>query len=70
MIPMEADLKLTAEQAKALVDERRAVLLDTRSPDDFARSDKRLPGSVRVTPEQVMSGGAWRPGMAVVAYCT
>jgi hypothetical protein len=67
---MDQDIKVTAEQAKALVDQGRAVLLDTRSPDDFARSDRRLPGSLRVTPEQVMSGGAWRPGLAVIAYCT
>jgi hypothetical protein len=68
---MENEVKLSAEQAKALVDDRRAVLLDTRSPEDFARSDKRLPGSVRLAPEQVMGrAGAWRPGMAVIAYCT
>jgi hypothetical protein len=64
------NIKLTAPQARALVDQGRALLLDTRSPDDFARADSRLPGSLRVTPEQVLSGGRWRPGMSVIAYCT
>jgi hypothetical protein len=67
---MDDEIKVTAAQAKAFADERRAVFLDTRSPDDFARADKRLPGSLRVAPEQVMAGGTWRPGMAVIAYCT
>jgi hypothetical protein len=70
-LPMDDDVKVTAEKAKALADRQQAVFLDTRSPEDFARSDKRLPGSVRLAPEQVMGrAGAWRPGMAVIAYCT
>ena len=68
---MEEDLKVAPEKAKALADQGRAVFLDTRSPEDFARGDRRLPGSLRMTPEQVMAlPGAVRPGMAVVAYCT
>ena len=68
---MDEDLKVAPEKAKALADEGRVVFLDTRSPEDFARGDRRLPGSLRVTPEQVMArSDAWRPGMAVIAYCT
>jgi hypothetical protein len=68
---VDEDLKVGPEKAKALADEGRVVFLDTRSPEDFARGDRRLPGSLRVTPEQVMArSGAWRPGMAVIAYCT
>jgi hypothetical protein len=68
---VDEDLRVAPEKAKALADQGRAVFLDTRSPEDFARGDRRLPGSLRMAPEQVMAGsGAWRPGMAVIAYCT
>ena len=67
---MEQDVKITAEQARALHERGRAVFLDTRSAEDWARGDKQLPGSLRVAPEQVTTRPTFRPGMSVVAYCT
>ena len=67
---MDADLKIAPDQARTLQERGRALFLDTRSPEDWARSDRQLPGSVRVTPEQVTTRAGWRPGMSVVAYCT
>jgi hypothetical protein len=64
------DLKVNADRAKALADQGRAVFLDTRSPEDWARGDRQLPGSLRVAPEQVPTRATWRPGMSVIAYCT
>ena len=69
--PVDEDLKVAPEKAKALADQGQAVFLDTRSPEDFARGDRRLPGSLRVAPEQVMARRArWRAADAVIAYCT
>jgi hypothetical protein len=67
---MDPDLKISPEAARALHAGGRAVFLDTRSAEDWARGDKQLPGSLRVAPEQVTTRPTWRPGMSVVAYCT
>jgi hypothetical protein len=67
---MDQDLKITPQEAHALLDRGRAVFLDTRSPEDWARGDRQLPGSLRVAPEQVTTRPSWRPGMSVIAYCT
>ena len=67
---MEQDLRITPQKAQALADRGRAVFLDTRSPEDWARGDRQLPGSLRVAPEQVTARPPWRPGMSVIAYCT
>ena len=68
--PAMDDLKITPDKARALHERGRAVFLDTRSPDDWARGDRQIPGSLRVAPEQVTTSAPWRPGMSVVAYCT
>ena len=67
---MEQEIKVTAQEARALHERGRAVFLDTRSAEDWARGDRQLPGSLRVAPEQVTTRATWRPGMSVVAYCT
>lgn len=67
---MDSDVKIAPQKARALLERGRAVFLDTRSPEDWARGDRQLPGSLRVTPEQVTTHATWRPGMSVVAYCT
>lgn len=65
------DLKITPEEAKRLLDGGQAVFLDARSPQDWARSDEQLPGSLRLAPEQVPARARdWPPGWVVVAYCT
>jgi rhodanese-related sulfurtransferase len=65
------DVKITAQKAKALLDQGHAVFLDARSPQDWARSDVQLPGSLRVSPEQVVPrAGQWPRGASVIAYCT
>ena len=65
------DLRITPEKAKALQDEGLAVFLDARSPEDWARSDVHLPGSLRVTPEQLLPRAPqWPRGASVIAYCT
>jgi rhodanese-related sulfurtransferase len=65
------DLKISLAEAKALLDRGQAVFLDARSPEDWARSDQQLPGSLRLAPEYVPArAGEWRPGSVVIAYCT
>ena len=61
---------MTPDAARALHERGQAMFLDTRSPEDWARGDRQIPGSVRVAPEQVKMRAGWRPGMSVVAYCT
>jgi hypothetical protein len=67
---MDQDLKIAPQKAHALLDGGRAVFLDTRSAEDWARGDRQLPGALRVAPEQVTTRPPWRPGMSVIAYCT
>ena len=67
---MEPEIRISPEQARALHERGRAVFLDTRSAEDWARGDKQLPGSLRVAPDQVTTRPLFRPGMTVVAYCT
>ena len=65
------DVKVTADQAKQWLDAGDVVFLDTRSPQSWSASDQQLPGSLRVTPDEVAEKARrWRPGTAVVAYCT
>jgi hypothetical protein len=64
------DLKITPDQARSLHERGQALFLDTRSAEDWARSDRQLPGSLRVAPEQVTTRGEWRPGLSIVSYCT
>jgi rhodanese-related sulfurtransferase len=65
------DLKISLAEAKALLDRRRAVFLDARSPEDWARSDQQLPGSLRVAPDYVPARASeWPSGAVVIAYCT
>jgi hypothetical protein len=65
------DLKITVEKAKALFEQGQAVFLDARSPEDWGRSNQRIPSSVRLSPEQVLPRlGQWPRGASVIAYCT
>jgi rhodanese-related sulfurtransferase len=65
------EIKVTPDKAKALLDQGQAVFLDARSPEDWGRSRVQLPGSLRLTPEQVMPRAPqWPRGSSVIAYCT
>jgi hypothetical protein len=68
---MGEELGITVERAKALRDQGLAVFLDARSSEDWARSAVHLPGSLRLSPEQVVPlAPQWPKGASVIAYCT
>ena len=61
------------ELARRLADPDPPLVLDARSRSEEARDRSRIPGSVRVVPDQVAAWAAAHPearARPVVAYCT
>ena len=61
-------MRITVEEARRL---RAPVFVDARSPAAFERSDRQLPGSVRILKDQVDQNAHLLPrGRPIVTYCT
>jgi NhaP-type Na+/H+ or K+/H+ antiporter len=59
------------ELAARLAGDKPPLVLDVRSRSSYARAPERIPGSVRVLPDQVVEWAAGQPReRPVVAYCT
>jgi rhodanese-related sulfurtransferase len=63
---------MRVEELRARLDRReRVVVVDARSPTDYALATEQLPGSVRVPPDEVDDHVAQLQRAAtVIAYCT
>ena len=62
-------MRITPEDAFRRRDE--LVFVDSRSPAAWARSDRQIPGSVRIMKDQVDQHAAELPrGRPIVTYCT
>jgi NhaP-type Na+/H+ or K+/H+ antiporter len=60
-----------AQLAEMLAGPAPPVVLDVRTRSQYARDDARIPGSVRVLPDQVPEWAAGKdPSRPVVTYCT
>jgi NhaP-type Na+/H+ or K+/H+ antiporter len=60
-----------AELVEHLADPTPPLVLDVRTRSSYARDPVRIPGSVRVLPDQVPAWAADQPrGRPIVAYCT
>lgn len=64
--------RITAEQAKALMESGRPVaIVDARNPKAWSESEAKLPGAIRVPADQVGLRIHEIPhGRVVIAYCT
>lgn len=64
--------RISVEDAKAKFDRGdRVAFLDTRSPESWEKSDVRLPGALRVPPDEVADHLAdISRDREIVTYCT
>jgi rhodanese-related sulfurtransferase len=64
-------LRISAQEAKALADAGRAIFLDVRSPQAWSDATEQIPGSQRITYDEV-AGRVSDPGpdKEIIAYCT
>jgi rhodanese-related sulfurtransferase len=66
-------VRITTEQVKQrMATGERIVFLDTRSPAAWGESDVRIPGAIRVPPDEVEQHlrEIPPPGQTIVTYCT
>ena len=57
--------------ARSLASAEPPIVLDVRSRSEYQRDDARLPGSIRVLPDQIAAWAAQQPkDRTIVAYCT
>ncbi|MBI5453599.1 MAG: hypothetical protein HY956_03125 [Deltaproteobacteria bacterium] len=64
--------RITKEEFKRKIDAREYLtILDVRNPFDYAASDKKIPGAVRIPLKELESRvGELDKAKEVVAYCT
>jgi rhodanese-related sulfurtransferase len=64
--------RITAAELKGLLDAHRPVsILDTRAPEGWNNSHIKIPGAIRVPPDEVDKHLSQIPrDRMVVAYCT
>jgi rhodanese-related sulfurtransferase len=64
--------RVTAEEVKARMDRGEPlVLLDVRKPEDWASSDVKLPGAIRIPLDELPARISEVPkGRAIITYCT
>jgi NhaP-type Na+/H+ or K+/H+ antiporter len=70
--PVESIPRVTPDElARRLAGTDPPVVLDVRSRSEYLRDDTRIPGSIRVLPDQVAAWADQQPDRRpVVAYCT
>jgi rhodanese-related sulfurtransferase len=64
--------RVTAEEVKARVDRGEPILfVDSRSESAWSDSDVKIPGSIRVPPDEAAAHlGEVPHGRSIVTYCT
>ncbi|HVY60576.1 MAG TPA: rhodanese-like domain-containing protein [Planctomycetota bacterium] len=64
-------LRVTPEEAKSLADAGRAIFLDVRGPAAWQEATEQIPGSQRMTYDEVGSRVSDPgPEKEIIAYCT
>jgi rhodanese-related sulfurtransferase len=64
-------LRIEPQELKARLDAGEQVtILDCRAPDAYDASNQRIPGDIRVLPEQLRIDANWPKDQLTVAYCT
>ena len=68
---MDEELRISAADAKRLVDAGEAIVLDVVASGVWEALDEAVPGAVRIPPEQVGARFGELPrDRAIIAYCT
>lgn len=68
---MAEALRISAEEAKALLDQGQALVLDVVSPGAWEQLDVAVPGALRMAPDEVAGRTGELPReRALIAYCT
>ena len=64
--------RVTADEVKERMDRgERFTFLDARNPKDWGQSDVKLPGAIRMTPEDAEKRVGDLPrDRTIIAYCT
>jgi hypothetical protein len=63
--------RIEPEQLKAKLDQPGLYLLDVRIVSDWKKSDRKIPGAVRVDPHDVSSwAGKYPKDGSIVVYCS
>jgi len=67
-----ASIRISPEEANALVlSGRKAIFLDSRNPTAWAESDAKIPGAVRMPPDEVEKHvPELDKDATIIAYCT
>jgi rhodanese-related sulfurtransferase len=68
---VDEELRISAADAKRLVDAGEAIVLDVVASGVWEALDEAVPGAVRIPPEQVGARFGELPrDRAIIAYCT
>jgi len=64
--------RVTADEVKARMDrEEKFIFVDARNPEAWAKSDVKLPGALRLTPEEAEKHVGDLPrDRTIITYCT
>jgi len=64
--------RMSADELKRRLDRgETVVVVDSRSPSAWGRSDERIPGAIRIPPDaEEQHAGEIPRGRMVVTYCT
>jgi rhodanese-related sulfurtransferase len=64
-------LRIEPQELKARLDAgEQATILDARSADAYDTSDQRIPGDIRISPDQIRIDPSWPKDRLTVVYCT
>ena len=68
---MTEELRISAADARRLVDAGEAIMLDVVASGVWEALDEAVPGAVRIPPEQIgQRFGELPRDRAIIAYCT
>ena len=65
------DIRISPEEAKQLLDQGKAIFVDSRNPKAWGENDTKIPGALRIQADRIGEHFAEIPkDRLVIAYCT
>lgn len=61
--------KMTKEELKANLNNKDFVIIDVRTPHDYDKSEKKIPGAIRENPMDVRYWYPYPKDKTIVLYC-